>query len=291
MVNLELYRSFVAIYRIGTVSGAAEYCNLTQPAVSQQLVALEKSIGRRLFQRTPRKMLPTDDGKALYTQVAQALDVLDGVSQTFQESAIHLPLLRIGTPLEYFYEELLSLLPSDQFRFRFVFDVSDVLHKKLEEGELDLIIATEQKNTRGMSYLTCKEEHFILVGSQSLASPDQNDQQELYDWLSTQSWLSYGEELPIIRRYWMKRFKERPKMIPSMVIPNLHAILKAIEQGKDISVLPDYICREALENNSIKILDKIDYTPSNTLSFGYKKMGNNRLLIQKFLESLPRMGN
>lgn len=286
MVNLELYRSFVAIYRVGTVSGAAEYCNLTQPAVSQQLVALEKSIGRVLFQRTPRKMVPTDDGKALYTQVAQALDVLDGVSQTFQESAIHLPLLRIGTPFEFFYEELLASLPTNQFRYRVVFDVSDSLHKKLEEGELDIIVATEQKNTRGMNYLKCKEEHFILVGCQSMVFPDQSDRKELYDWLSTQSWLSYGEELPIIRRYWMKHFKERPKMIPSMVIPNLHAILKAIEQGKGISVLPDYICQEALENNTIKILDQIDYSLSNTLSFGYKKMGNNRLLIQKFLESL-----
>ena len=50
MADLEWYRSFVAVYRAGTVSGAARTRFLTQPAVSQQLAALESALGQAQFQ-------------------------------------------------------------------------------------------------------------------------------------------------------------------------------------------------------------------------------------------------
>ena len=46
MVNLEWYRSFIAVIRAGTVSGAAQSLHLTQPAVSQHIAALESALGR-----------------------------------------------------------------------------------------------------------------------------------------------------------------------------------------------------------------------------------------------------
>jgi DNA-binding transcriptional LysR family regulator len=59
MVNLEWYRSFVQVYRVGTVSKAAESLHLTQPAVSQHVAGLEATLGTPLFQRMPRRMVPT----------------------------------------------------------------------------------------------------------------------------------------------------------------------------------------------------------------------------------------
>ena len=44
MVDLEWYRSFIAVYRFGTASGAAHALHLTQPGVSQHVAALEKAL-------------------------------------------------------------------------------------------------------------------------------------------------------------------------------------------------------------------------------------------------------
>jgi DNA-binding transcriptional LysR family regulator len=79
MVNLEWYRSFVEVYRVGTVSGAAEVLHLTQPAVSQHIAALESALGTSLFQRMPRRMLPSEAGKRLYNQVAVAIESLESI--------------------------------------------------------------------------------------------------------------------------------------------------------------------------------------------------------------------
>jgi DNA-binding transcriptional LysR family regulator len=45
MVSFEWYHSFIKVYRAGTVSGAAQVLNLTQPAVSQHVEALESALG------------------------------------------------------------------------------------------------------------------------------------------------------------------------------------------------------------------------------------------------------
>ncbi|MCC3421552.1 MAG: LysR family transcriptional regulator, partial [Microcoleus sp. PH2017_07_MST_O_A] len=79
MISFEWYRSFIEVYRVGTVSGAAQVLHLTQPAVSQHVAALESALGNPLFQRTPRRMVPTDAGKRLYSQVASAIEKLESI--------------------------------------------------------------------------------------------------------------------------------------------------------------------------------------------------------------------
>ena len=72
MINFQWYRSLIEVYRAGTVSGAAQVFHLTQPAVSQHVAARESALGNLLFQRTPRRMVPTEAGQRLYTEIAGA---------------------------------------------------------------------------------------------------------------------------------------------------------------------------------------------------------------------------
>jgi Bacterial regulatory helix-turn-helix protein, lysR family len=59
MADLEYLRAFLATYRSGSVTKAAEYVHLSQPAVSGQIKALEQQLGRTLFTRTPRGIVST----------------------------------------------------------------------------------------------------------------------------------------------------------------------------------------------------------------------------------------
>ncbi|HEX2619495.1 MAG TPA: LysR family transcriptional regulator, partial [Phototrophicaceae bacterium] len=80
MIDFEWYRSFIAVYQAGTVSAAAEQRQMTQPAISQHLAALEKTLNTSLFQRTPRQMIPTSEGQALYTRIVGAVEQLEQAS-------------------------------------------------------------------------------------------------------------------------------------------------------------------------------------------------------------------
>lgn len=56
----DLYRSFHAVLREGSLSGAARTLGLTQPSIARHVEALEQAVGEKLFVRTPRGLSPTD---------------------------------------------------------------------------------------------------------------------------------------------------------------------------------------------------------------------------------------
>ena len=56
----DVYRTFEAVLREGSLSGAARALELTQPSVARHIDALEKAIGVALFVRTPRGLSPTE---------------------------------------------------------------------------------------------------------------------------------------------------------------------------------------------------------------------------------------
>ncbi len=58
-INLRQLQAFVGVYRLGSLTRAAEQMFITQPAASVLLRQLEESIGIRLFDRTTRSLRPT----------------------------------------------------------------------------------------------------------------------------------------------------------------------------------------------------------------------------------------
>ena len=58
-LDLNLLRLFEAVYRLGSVSRAADSIGLSQPAASQGLTRLRLSLGDALFVRTSGRMRPT----------------------------------------------------------------------------------------------------------------------------------------------------------------------------------------------------------------------------------------
>ena len=72
---MELYqlKTFVAIAKEGSLTRAAERVFTSAPAVSAQLKALEDELGVKLFERTPRGMVPTQAGRSLLEEAERTL--------------------------------------------------------------------------------------------------------------------------------------------------------------------------------------------------------------------------
>jgi len=63
--NWDLYRSFLAVMREGSLSGAARALGLTQPTVGRHIETLEQALGLSLFTRSQVGLIATDDARAL----------------------------------------------------------------------------------------------------------------------------------------------------------------------------------------------------------------------------------
>lgn len=73
-LNIEQLRTFLAVVRAGGVRRAAERMNVTQPAVSTRIKALETALGVTLFDRSAG-MAPTKRGEALIRYAEQYLQL------------------------------------------------------------------------------------------------------------------------------------------------------------------------------------------------------------------------
>jgi len=65
----ELYRSFLAVVREGSLSGAARAIQLTQPTIGRHVDALEEALGAPLFTRSQSGLRPTPVAAALVPHV------------------------------------------------------------------------------------------------------------------------------------------------------------------------------------------------------------------------------
>ena len=61
----DLYRTFGAVMREGSLSGAARALGLTQPTAARHVEALERAVGAQLFLRTQRGLSPTEAARRL----------------------------------------------------------------------------------------------------------------------------------------------------------------------------------------------------------------------------------
>jgi len=288
MVDFEWYRSFIAVYRAGTVTGAAKARFLTQPAISQHIAALESANGHALFQRTPRRMIPTEHGKALYSRTASALDGLEKVSANLQNASItEVPIIRLGTPLDYFHEIGFKKLKESQLRLQIELGEADKMIDNLSHGRLDAVIATQQLQAANIDYTTIDQEDFCLVApANDMLPADLNKTgkpNQIEHVLLDKNWISYSAELPIIRRFWHVAFKRRPTIEPVMIVPSLLLIRKAVEFGVGISVLPRYLCRELLNTGEIKILWEPKKSMLNDLWIATRKIDRNKPEIEQLI--------
>lgn len=90
---------FVRAVDTGSFSETARAMNLTPSAVSKQIARLEDRLGVRLFNRTTRRLAPTEEGRAYYERCRQILaDIEEAEAAVSQLNATPRGVLRINMP-------------------------------------------------------------------------------------------------------------------------------------------------------------------------------------------------
>lgn len=85
---LNALRSFEATARHLSLKGAAEELNVTPPAVSHQIKALEVHLGFTLFQRLRRGLRLTPKGEAYFHRITNSLEAIATATKDVRESGV-----------------------------------------------------------------------------------------------------------------------------------------------------------------------------------------------------------
>src|SRR5437868_2605064 len=79
-MNVRQLEAFKAIFELGSFTRAAEKLHLSQPAVSKLIFLLERTCGFALFHRQRNGVVPSAEGKALYSEVERVFLSVESVA-------------------------------------------------------------------------------------------------------------------------------------------------------------------------------------------------------------------
>jgi DNA-binding transcriptional LysR family regulator len=270
--SLDLLRTFLAVYRDGSLTRAAQRLSLSQPAVTAQLKALEAELGRPLFTRLPRGVEPTPAAELLASRVADPLDQLAALTTggLVEPADPFANPVHLGGPAEFTTARVLPALAelvADGLRLRVRLGVADDLSQALTSGAIDVAVTPVRPRQRGLHVRPLCDETFVLVAAPHWADqlPADLADEDYARTLADVPLISYAEDLPIIRRYWRTVFDTRPRHHAAVVVPDLNAVKSAVIAGAGFSVLPDYLCAEALRTGDLVLLREPALPPINTL--------------------------
>jgi len=276
MVNLEWYRTFKEIYENGTLTKASIALYASQPGVSVHLNALEAYVGKKLFERTSRKMIPTEDGKFLYEFIIESLKKLEIAEQHFKKTTQEKnPSLNIGMCSEMFQLIIEPEIPKLNFDLVARFGAHTELIKDLNNGILDLVITPKKQSDKKslVEYIPFSKERIVLIaGNKTNVTKIQKhikskNLSKLEEELLQNVWYSSSNEMEHFRRFWFENFNKKPAFKPNYILPNLTSIIRCLNNGNGLALVPDFLCREQILRNEINLVWEGKVKTENTLYF------------------------
>lgn len=269
--DLNLLRTFLAVHRAGSFTGAAPVLGLTQPTVTSQIRSLEQQLGRQLFQRLPRGVEPTPFARELASRIAAALDDLELVASGNCELDGRTSPVHLAGPSELLCARVLPALAplvANGIQLRIETGEEGALLDQLREGRHDLLITTRRPRGRALSVAPLAEEEHLLVTGRHWAERvfARPTGQPVCAALEAVPLVSMAEDMPVVRRYWRARYgKEHPEVGPAMTVPSLHAVVTAVRAGAGYSVLPRSLCEEGLASGALVQLEECERPPRLSL--------------------------
>ena len=107
-----LMQCFARTAETGSFSAAARDLRLSQPNVSRYVAALEGHLGRRLLQRSTRKLHLTPEGERYYVEARRILDALTEAESALKNEIAPSGLLRVACPTALAHEFVMPHVPT-----------------------------------------------------------------------------------------------------------------------------------------------------------------------------------
>lgn len=155
MIDFRNLETFVWVARLNKFHLAAEKLNTTQPAISARIALLEQDLGKRLFDRLPRRAELTAAGFELLGYAERMLDLRTEMLQSFGDTTAFRGVLRLGVPetvVHTWLTPLIERIAQDYPEATLDIEVDSTpnLHRALLNEKLDVAILFQPGSDDGL---------------------------------------------------------------------------------------------------------------------------------------------
>ena len=176
-MDIRSMRYFVAIVDHGSLTRAAEAVCVAQPALSQQLAALEAEYGVPLVHRGPKGVKPTEAGKTLYRHARTILKQVESAGADVRAAGAEVSgAVAIGLPTTAAAAFGMPLIRAvraryPQVRLQLFESMSGYISELLNNNRLDFAILFRDTASRAVEPEMLASESLYLIGN----PPDATD--------------------------------------------------------------------------------------------------------------------
>lgn len=169
--NLSSYRIFYTVANTGNISKATKELYISQPAISKSIQKLEESVGCKLFSRSSRGVVLTDEGKLLYEHVSEAFETLtmgeEKLKRSIELGVGHLKIGVSSTLCKYlllpYLKEFIRQNPHISISISCQ-STNDTL-KLLEDNKIDIGLIGKPENLKNIHFDFLEEIEDIFVAA------------------------------------------------------------------------------------------------------------------------------
>lgn len=265
-MNLHHLRTFIEVWRTGSISRASNNLSITQPAASSHIRALETELGHVLFRRHARGVDPT----VVANELANAIGGrLDGAEAAFEKLRLRSDemggVVHMAGPSEFMGAKMPAVaaaLTAQGIQLHVRFGGRDAIYRWFEEEAIELAITASEPEDRALGFEPVFEEQLLVVAAPSLD-------------LSTVSqanwpWLAYDETLPMVRTY-LAGVQAAMPTHPTLIAGSLTFLRDAAMAVAGVAILPDYLCKTDLEEGRLVLVEQAGQLPANRIFLVWRK--------------------
>jgi len=286
--KLDLYRIFCQVAKSQSFSKGAKELYMTQPAVSQAIMQLERELDLRLFTRTPKGVTLTNPGQLLFEYISSAINLISvGERKLLESKNLMIGELKIGasdTISRYFLLPYLEKFhnQSPNIKLKIINHTTLELCTMLKSGEIDIAICNLPIKDESIEVRKCIDVQDIFVCGEKYK-----------DSISTP--LSFEEiaNLPVIlldsksnsRQYAEKFFLSRGvKITPEIELGSHDLLLEFAKSNLGISCVIREFSQEYLESKTLYELQTCEAIPKRSIGICFLKSVSLSPASMKFIK-------
>lgn len=288
--KMDLYKVFCKVGKCKSFSKAAKELYMTQPAISQSIMQLERELDIRLFTRTAKGVNLTNEGKGLFEYVTAAMNLIEvGEEKLLEAKNLMVGDLKIGVgdTISRFYllpylEEFHKKHPNIKFKITnsTTLELCDIL----KSGEIDIAICNLPIQDTALEVIKCIDIHDIFVCG------------EKYKDIVSKN-LSFKElaKFPLIlleptsnSRKYVQRYmlSKGVKITPEIELGSHDLLLEFAKINLGIACVTKEFSNEYLKNGIVHEINTIEEIPKRNIGICFLKSVSLSPASTRFVEIL-----
>ena len=287
--NLSSYRIFYTVANTGNISKAAKELYISQPAISKSIQKLEESVGCKLFSRSSRGVVLTDEGKLLYEHVSEAFETLtlgeEKLKRSIELGVGHLKIGVSSTLCKYlllpYLKEFIRQNPHISISISCQ-STNDTL-KLLEDNKIDIGLIGKTENLKNIHFDFLEEIEDIFVAAKDyLRNLKARGIQK--DHILQSSTLMLLDKNNMTRQYIDDYLQENQIIIKDSIdISDMDLLIDFARIGVGVACVIKNFVREDLENGTLMEIPLGFPIHKREVGFAYKTTSKPSKSLAEFI--------